>query len=475
MNQPHEWTRSEKVHAGADVLAVGFATSVAMWAVGYVLRMPAVVVPPWLLAGGLGAALLAGGFYAGYATRRGAMGGLYAGLVAATLNLLIVSGALRNADGQGPSTLTWIPGTLIVTAIIMTIMAAIGSIVRRRHPKITSQTPNWTGRFALVAVVATGLLLIAGGLVTGHEAGLAVPDWPNSYGYNMILYPFARMTGNIYYEHAHRLYGVLVGLTTIVLAIHLWMVDDRKWVKMLMIGAIAAVVAQGLMGAARVLAAHSDGGVEVATAANENTLSIALRIAHGIFGQLFLALMTAIAVFCSTTWRQNTEKTPHAAAASDHTLTTLLLAGFAIQLMLGAIVRHTGAGVFWHISMASILFLGTLVIGMRLWGLYGDDHAVLKRIGGALVGFISLQLGLGIAALVVITLSNQAGKPSAADAILTTAHQATGATLLALGTVAMLLTRRLLQPKTAPARSPQARSKSSESLSLQGRSTESQT
>jgi cytochrome c oxidase assembly protein subunit 15 len=475
MNEPSDMFRSEKVHGGADVLAVGFATSVAMWAVGYVLRMPAVVVPPALLAVGLGATLLAGGFYAGYATRRGALGGLYAGLITATLNLLVISGALRNAEGDGPSALTWIPGTLIVTAVVMTLMAGIGSIVRRRHPKITSQTPNWTGRFALVALVATGLLLIAGGLVTGHEAGLAVPDWPSSYGYNMILYPFARMTGNIYYEHAHRLYGVLVGLTTIVLAIHLWMVDPRKWIKLLMLGAIAAVIAQGLMGAARVLTAHSDGGVEVATAAHENTLSVALRIGHGIFGQLFFALMTAMAVFCSGTWLRATAKSPHASAASDQSLTLALMIGFVIQLVLGAIVRHTETGIFWHISMAAILFLGTLVIGMRLWGLYGDDHASLKRTGAALVGFVSLQLGLGIGALVVTTLSQQAGQPLAADAILTTAHQATGAMLLALTTGAMLLTRRLLQPRIIPAASQRPSTAKPDALSLQGRATKTST
>lgn len=475
MNEPTDTFVSEKVHGGADVLAIGFATSVAMWAVGYVLRMPAVVVPPWVLAGGLGLTLLGGGFYAGYATRRGILGGLYAGLITATLNLLVVSGALRNAEGQGPSALTWIPGTLIVTAIIMTIMAGIGATIRRRHPKITSQKPNWTGRFALVALAATGLLLIAGGLVTGHEAGLAVPDWPSSYGYNMILYPVARMTGNIYYEHAHRLYGVLVGLTTIVLAIHLWRVDSRKWVKLAMLGAIAAVVAQGLMGAARVLVAHSDGGVEIATTANETSLSVTLRIAHGIFGQLFFAGMTAIAVFCSATWRRTTAKTPYKTAAADQQLTTLLLAGFVIQLLLGAIVRHTGAGVFWHISMAAILFLGTLIIGMRLWGLYGEHHTALQRTGIALAGFVSLQLGLGIAALVVTTLSKQAGKPLGADAVLTTAHQATGATLLALATAAMLLARRLLQPKAVAASIPRQHPEKSDALALQGRATKTST
>jgi cytochrome c oxidase assembly protein subunit 15 len=185
--------------------------------------------------------------------------------------------------------------------------------------------------------------------------------------------------------------------------------------------------------------------------------------------------MTAMAVFCSGTWLRATAKSPHASAASDQSLTLALMIGFVIQLVLGAIVRHTETGIFWHISMAAILFLGTLVIGMRLWGLYGDDHASLKRTGAALVGFVSLQLGLGIGALVVTTLSQQAGQPLAADAILTTAHQATGAMLLALTTGAMLLTRRLLQPRIIPAASQRPSTAKPDALSLQGRATKTST
>jgi len=438
-----------KAPAAGDLLAIGFATATAMWAVGYFLRMPALVIPPGVLAAGLGVALLAGGFFAGYLTDRGWVGGLLAGLITGAVNLLIVGGVLSRDEAGGPSALTWIPGTLIFTAAVMAIMAAVGSAVRKSPPRGPA---NWTGRFARVAMAATFLLLIAGGLVTGHEAGLAVPDWPNSYGYNMILYPFARMTGNIYYEHAHRLYGVLVGLTTIVLAVHLWLVDRRGWLKGLAGLAIVAVIAQGIMGAARVLLAHSDGGVEVATAAHENTTSTVLRIAHGVFGQIFFALMVAIAVFCSTIWQRTTtqDQTPHPHAPAEKLLTLLLTGGLILQLIIGACVRHWGQGVFWHISLASILFLGSIVIGMRLWGLHGDQQPMLKRIGIALVVTVTLQIGLGIAALVVTAMSTRAGRPLPADVILTTMHQAVGAILLALATTAMLLTRRLLTTGAAP-------------------------
>ena len=82
--------------------------------------------------------------------------------------------------------------------------------------------------------------------------GLAVVDWPNSFGYNMFLYPFSRMTGGIYYEHAHRLFGALVGLTTVVLAAMLQVRDARPWVRRLGWATVALVGIQGLLGGLRV-------------------------------------------------------------------------------------------------------------------------------------------------------------------------------------------------------------------------------
>jgi cytochrome c oxidase assembly protein subunit 15 len=70
--------------------------------------------------------------------------------------------------------------------------------------------------------------LITGGLVTGLKAGLAVPDWPTSYGHNMLLYPLAEMSGGKYVEHAHRLYGMLVGVTAITVAVSLFFFDQRS-------------------------------------------------------------------------------------------------------------------------------------------------------------------------------------------------------------------------------------------------------
>ncbi|MBW7939502.1 MAG: COX15/CtaA family protein, partial [Candidatus Omnitrophica bacterium] len=138
----------------------------------------------------------------------------------------------------------------------------------------------------VVGVAATFLLIIVGGLVTSNDAGLAVVDWPNSFGYNMFLYPLSRMTGGIYYEHAHRLFGSLVGITTLVITFHLFRVDQRKWVKNFSLLVLAVVIAQGILGGLRVT-----GKFTLATSPEEVAPSLTLALVHGVLGQFFLGLM----------------------------------------------------------------------------------------------------------------------------------------------------------------------------------------
>src|SRR5215510_11729438 len=91
----------------------------------------------------------------------------------------------------------------------------------------------WPRRFALMTATATFPLLFVGGLVTSMGAGLAVPDWPTTFGYNMFTYPWSEMVGGILYEHSHRLFGSAVGLLTILLAASLWKLESRQWLRRL--------------------------------------------------------------------------------------------------------------------------------------------------------------------------------------------------------------------------------------------------
>ncbi len=75
---------------------------------------------------------------------------------------------------------------------------------------------------ALAVMVSVFPLIWMGGLVTSHGAGMSVPDWPNSYGYNMFLFPPSKWIGGIFYEHTHRLLGTLSGLLSIALVMLAW-------------------------------------------------------------------------------------------------------------------------------------------------------------------------------------------------------------------------------------------------------------
>src|SRR5438309_334104 len=103
-------------------------------------------------------------------------------------------------------------------------------------------------RIALLTAAATFPLIFMGGLVTSKGAGMSVPDWPNSYGYNMFAFPISMWKGGIFFEHTHRLMGSVVGMLSIVLAVVAWRVEPRRWVRWLTASTLLAVILQGVLG-----------------------------------------------------------------------------------------------------------------------------------------------------------------------------------------------------------------------------------
>ncbi|HTY86485.1 MAG TPA: COX15/CtaA family protein [Candidatus Acidoferrum sp.] len=186
----------------------------------------------------------------------------------------------------------------------------------------------WLFRFAVLTALATFLLLGLGGLVTSHEAGMSVPDWPNTYGYNMFLFPPAQWVGGIFYEHTHRLLASAVGLMTTILAVWLWLKDGRSWMHWLGVAAFLGVVAQGVLGGLRVTL-HLD----------------SLGIFHGTIAQVFFVLTCVLALFTSRWWANLVaDKSLSPVPGGLQTLVlaaTLLVLG---QLILGATMRHQHAG-----------------------------------------------------------------------------------------------------------------------------------
>src|SRR5687767_8945337 len=190
---------------------------------------------------------------------------------------------------------------------------------------------------ALLTAAATFPLIFMGGLVTSHQAGMSVPDWPNSYGYNMFLFPPSQWVGGIFYEHTHRLMGTVVGMLSILLAVWAWRTEPRKWVRRLAYSVLAAVIFQGVLGGLRVVLVQLD-----------------LAILHACFAQAFFCLAALMVAITSKWWHQAALERSAASGplqqqfacpCSDWTAKLAILAVFTIylQLIAGAVMRHYNA------------------------------------------------------------------------------------------------------------------------------------
>ena len=187
--------------------------------------------------------------------------------------------------------------------------------------------------FALLVAASTALLIFAGGLVTSTGSGLSVPDWPTTYGWFMLTFPLEKMVGGIFYEHSHRLIASAVGTLIVVLAIWLWKSEPRAWVRRLGYVALAAVVTQGILGGITVLWFLPD----------------AVSIAHAGLAQLVFCLTVSIALVTSPGWRRAyaSRVGPRRDVLDDARLrmvATGTTAAIYVQIIVGATMRHTGAG-----------------------------------------------------------------------------------------------------------------------------------
>jgi len=178
--------------------------------------------------------------------------------------------------------------------------------------------------FAAFVAAATALLIFAGGLVTSTGSGLAVPDWPTTYGWSMFTFPVDKWVGGIFYEHSHRLIASIVGMLIIALAAWLWRAEPRRWVRRLGYLALAAVVTQGILGGITVLWFLPD----------------PISIAHAGLAQIVFCLTVTIALVTSPGWTRG-------APVADRLLqrlTAVTTGAIYAQILVGATMRHTEAG-----------------------------------------------------------------------------------------------------------------------------------
>jgi cytochrome c oxidase assembly protein subunit 15 len=178
-------------------------------------------------------------------------------------------------------------------------------------------------RYALLTAVATFFLVIAGGLVTSTGSGLAVPDWPLSYG--MYLPP---MVGGIFYEHGHRMVAGAVALLTFGLAGWLWFGESRRWVRGMGLAAVAAVLAQAALGGITVL----------------YLLPTPVSVGHAGLAMAFFALVSSIALITGPGWMGVQPLPPAAERPALPRLALIVAVAVYVQILLGAAVRHTGSG-----------------------------------------------------------------------------------------------------------------------------------
>jgi len=183
---------------------------------------------------------------------------------------------------------------------------------------------RWLHRFAFFTAIATLFLICSGGIVTSKGVGLAVPDWPTTFGYNMFLFPISKWVGGIFFEHIHRLVASTVGFLTIILAIWLWRRESRRWLRNLGFAALGAVILQGVLGGLRVTLLKDEIGVF-----------------HACLAQGFFGLLIVITLATSRLWQRiSTEGFPSGAAQSLARVAILTTSVIYAQLALGATMRH---------------------------------------------------------------------------------------------------------------------------------------
>ena len=250
----------------------------------------------------------------------------------------------------------------------------------------TTSSP-WPHRVAVVLACATFPLVWVGGLVTTTDAGMAVPDWPNTYGYNLFLYPWQTWLAgpwDVFVEHGHRMLGAVVGMITIGLVAVIWRNERRPWLRFVSLAALGLVIMQGVLGGMRVLL-------------DERTLAML----HGCTGPLFFGLTVALAIFTSTRWQRGKDCDIVAGSSQVCILAIVTCILAYLQILLGAVLRHMpvatdpltfAMAVRFHLFLAAILSLHIFVL---VWIVLRRVRRV-RPLGGlacTLVGSVGVAIG----------------------------------------------------------------------------------
>jgi heme a synthase len=289
--------------------------------------------------------------------------------------------------------------------------------------------PRGPHAVAVVAAVFTWPLIFVGGLVTTYRVGMAVPDWPTTFGMNMFLFRFWEAAWGVFIEHGHRLYGAAVGLATLILAVWFVAADRRASMKALGVLALLAVIGQGVLGGYRV-----------------RLNSTTLAAVHGATAQAFFALMVALCVLTGRGWSIPPKRVADVERLRRRSAVTLAL--IYLQILLGAWLRHfgTSTGLVVHAVLAAAVWGHAVAL---VWRVARQRREVPELVPAAraMALAVTFQVLLGIAAWwLLLPFDGLARFVTTPQALVRTAHQANGALLLGSAVVLTLRSFRRLSP-----------------------------
>lgn len=277
-------------------------------------------------------------------------------------------------------------------------------------------------RFAVFTVCWTVLLLIAGALVTSNDAALSVPDWPKSFG---TWTP--PMVGGVFYEHSHRVIAGVLGVLTLILAVLIWVKEERRWLRWFAVIAVGGIVAQAILGGQVVI----------------QLLHYWLPVAHACFAQIMFGAILGIAVFTSRWWISDRPQLEDHGAVSIHSLALLNSIVIFLQVFLGAGFRHKDIPIWPH-AAGSLGVLATVVWTAVVLRKRFEQSRELTKMRILLHSVFGLQFLLGIGAYWSRIATVDAPQPMHVMVVLTVTHTVVGALLFAVSILTILLCYRLV-------------------------------
>ena len=352
----------------------------------------------------------------------------------------------------------------------------------------------WLYRLAVLTAVTTFILICMGGLVTSTDSGLAVPDWPTTFGYNMFLYPLSKTVSGFLFSVDPNLQADLdrnnlsEGLRkalekneisvseNVIISTEeqgsRWKLADKtnertytliksgerfdvyvhgvlyehshrligSIVGFLTIALMVSIWAKdarrwmkwlGVIALVAVIAQGVMGGLRV------TNLSRVLAIVHACFAQAFFGLIASLALFTSRGWLQTSVKIETTDTIRLRRLALITLALIYIQFIFGAILRHTGERLDAHLLFAGLVTIHIFLLLRRILRNH-LENLVWVRPAVLLGGLLAVQLTLGLGAYLAEFTAFSKGVAPVVGITITTAHVAVGALMLIVSVVLTL-------------------------------------